>query len=336
MNSELVKIEDSNVLTVFTSEKGLDPFLSKVKAEIDGFTPDVSSKKGRDEVASMAYKISQTKSYLDKTGKELVDKLKQQPKAVDGERKRMRELLDSWRDEVRKPLTELEDAEKEVLTKLKLMCDVEGLTSNQIKSKLDECSSIDISFAVVKPKDLEKQLSQTLEFLNSKFTEIEALEIKQAEIERLQKEAEERARKEREERIAREAAEKARFEAENKAKLEAERIEKEKLQAIQAAEKAERDRVESEQRAEREKAEAIEREKREAEHREQLRIQAEKKAKADAEEAERKRKADYEHRRSVNNSILSALVSGGIPEDIAKQVITLSAQGLTSSLIINY
>lgn len=119
MNSELVKIEDSNVLTVFTSEKGLDPFLSKVKAEIDGFTPDVSSKKGRDEVASMAYKISQTKSYLDKTGKELVDKLKQQPKAVDGERKRMRELLDSWRDEVRNPLTELEDAEKEVLTKLK-------------------------------------------------------------------------------------------------------------------------------------------------------------------------------------------------------------------------
>lgn len=347
MSNELVTIEKSNVLAVFTTEKGLDPLLAKVRNEIDSFVPDVTTKKGRDEIASIAYKVAQTKSYLDKTGKELVDQLKQQPKMVDSERKRMRDTLDAWRDEVRAPLTALEDAEKEVLTMLQLSCDVESLTSAQIKERIYKVEQTDISFAVVKPKDLEKQLKHTLDLLAVKFAEVESAEVKQAEIERLQKEAAEREQKEREERIAREAAERARIEAETKARLEAERIENEKLKAVEAAERAERERVESEQRAERlrieaeqraerEKLEAIERERRDAERREQMRIQAEQQARLQQEEAERKRKADYEHRRAVNNAILSALTQNGVQEDVAKQVISLAAQCLTANLVINY
>ena len=347
MPNELVTIEKQNVLTVFTTENGLDPLLEKVRSEIDCFVPDVTTKKGRDEIASIAYKVAQTKSYLDKTGKELVDQLKQQPKMVDSERKRMRDTLDAWRDEVRAPLTALEDAEKEVLSKLDFMRNIETLTSEQIKERINQVGEFDISFAVIKPKDLEKQKTFTIDFLQAKFDEVSALEIKQAEIERLQKEAAEREQKEREERIAREAAERARVEAETKARLKAERIESEKRQAIEAAERAERERIESEQRAERlrieaeqraerEKKEAIERERRDAEHREQMRIQAEQQAKLQQEEVERKRKADYEHRRAVNNAILSALVQNGIKEDVAKQVISLAAQGLTANLVINY
>lgn len=347
MTTELVTIEKANVLTVFTTEKGLDPLLAKVRNEIDSFVPDVTTKKGRDEIASIAFKVAQTKTYLDKAGKELVDELKQQPKMVDAERKRMRDLLDAWKDEVRAPLTALEDAEKEVLSKLEFMRGIDTLTSVQIQERINQAGEIDISFAVIKPKDLEKQKAFTLEFLQAKYDEVNALEVKQAEIERLQKEAAEREQKEREEKIAKEAAERARIEAETKAKLEAERIEKEKRQAIEAAERAERERIESEQRAERlrieaeqraerEKQEAIERERREAEHREQMRIQAEQMAKAQAEEAERKRKADHEHRRAVNNEVLQALLSNGIDEATAKEVIKLSAQGLTGRMIINY
>lgn len=347
MTTELVTIEKANVLTVFTTEKGLDPLLAKVRNEIDSFVPDVTTKKGRDEIASIAFKVAQTKTYLDKAGKELVDELKQQPKMVDAERKRMRDLLDAWKDEVRAPLTALEGAEKEALAKLEFMRGIDTLTSVQIQERINQVGEIDISFAVIKPKELEKQKAFTLEFLQAKFDEVNALEVKQAEIERLQKEAAEREQKEREERIAREAAERARIEAETKAKLEAERIENEKRQAIEAAERAERERIESEQRAERlrieaeqraerEKQEAIERERREAEHREQIRIQAEQIAKAQAEEAERKRKADHEHRRAVNNEILQALLANDIDEATAKEVIKLSAQGLTGRMIINY
>lgn len=346
-SNELVTIEQSNVLQVFTTEKGLDPLLSKVQEEINSFVPDVTTKKGRDAIASIAYKVSQTKSYLDNTGKKLVDDLKKQPKAVDAERKRMRELLDKWRDEVRKPLTDLEDSEKEVIGKFTSLTEIEGLNSEFVSRKLEEAKSIDIDFAVIKPKELEKKKQDTIEFLQSEFESLKDSEAKQAEIERLQKEAAEREQKEREEIIAREAAEKARIEAEQKAKMEAEKAERERLRAIQEKEQAERDRIESEQRAERmrieaqeraerEKQEAIERERREAEHRENMRIQAEQRAKAEAEEAERKRLANVEHKRAVNNEILAALVNGEIPEDIAKEVIKLAAQGLAGRMIINY
>ena len=346
-SNELVTIEPSNVLTVFTTEKGLDPLLAKVKDEIDGFKPDITTKKGRDAIASIAYKVSQTKSYLDKTGKTLTDKLKAQPKAVDAERKRMRDLLDSWRDEVRKPLTEMEDAEKDVLNKIEYLCLTDDLNSDQILSRLNEVSSIDIEFAVIKVKELEKAKQDAAELLTKKHQDLKAQEEVQAEIERLQKEAAEREQKEREERIARESAEKAKLEAEQKAKAEQERVERERLHAIEAAEKAERHRIESEQRAERmrieaeqraerEKQELIESQKRQAEHNEKMRLQAEQQAKAEAEEIERKRLANKEHRRSVNNEILNALKDGGISEDIAKEVITLAAQGLTGRLQINY
>lgn len=346
-SNELVAIEPSNVLTVFTTEKGLDPLLAKVKDEVDGFTPDVTTKKGRDAIASIAYKVAQTKTYLDKTGKALTDKLKAQPKAVDAERKRMRDLLDSWRDEVRKPLTDMEDAEKEVLSKFDFLCSIEDLNSEQILSRLHQVESVDIDFAVIKVKELERAKSGSVDFLTSKHQELKAKEDAQAEIERLQKEAAEREQKEREERIARESAEKAKLEAEQKAKADQERVEREKLQAIEAAERAERQRIESEQRAERnrieaeqraerEKQELIESQKRQAEHNEKMRLQAEQQARAEAEEVERKRLANKEHRREVNNEALAALIDGGIDEATAKEVITLAAQGLAGRLTINY
>ena len=34
-------------IEVYSTECGLDPYLAKVRAEIDGFTPDVSTPKGR-------------------------------------------------------------------------------------------------------------------------------------------------------------------------------------------------------------------------------------------------------------------------------------------------
>lgn len=347
MANELITIEPQNALTVFTTEKGLDPFLAKVRAEIDSFVPDVTTKKGRDAIASIAHKVAQTKTAIDKTGKELTDKLKEQPKLVDAERKRMRDLLDQWKDEVRAPLTALEDAEKEVLNNLKYLSFVSELNSEHIKLRLSQVSEIDIDFAVIKPKDLAQAKDAAIETLTKALDQALESEQKQAEIERLQREAAEREQKEREERIAREAAERARAEAEAKAKAEAERIELERRQAIEAAEKAERDRVESEQRAERmrieaeqraerEKQEAVERERRESEYREQMRIQAEQRAKAEAEEAERKRLANVEHRRSVNNEILQALTSQGVDENTAKEVIKLAAQGLAARLVINY
>src|SRR5690606_15960611 len=98
-------------LQVFQAPNGLDPYLQQIRAEIDSFVPDVSTKKGRDAIASIAHKVARSKTALDNVGKELVAELKEIPKKIDAERKRMRDTLDAWKDEVRAPLNEWEQAE---------------------------------------------------------------------------------------------------------------------------------------------------------------------------------------------------------------------------------
>ena len=98
-------------MAVFSADKGLEPWLQQIRVEIDGFTPDISSRKGRDAIASMAYKVARSKTALDNVGKQLVADLKEIPKKIDAERKRVRDTLDAWQEEVRRPLTEWQAAE---------------------------------------------------------------------------------------------------------------------------------------------------------------------------------------------------------------------------------
>ena len=108
---------EENALQVYSAPNGLDPYLARIRAEIDGFIPNVTTKKGRAEIASIAAKVAKSKTALDGIGKELVARLKDVPKKIDGERKRMRDTLDAWKDEVRKPLTDWEEAEQARIVK---------------------------------------------------------------------------------------------------------------------------------------------------------------------------------------------------------------------------
>ena len=112
MNTEVVLIEKTNALEIFTTIKGLDPVIEKIKAEIKAFVPDITTAKGRKEIGSMAYKVSQSKTHIEKVGKELADELKRQPKLISEESKRVRIILEGLRDEVRKFLTDLDNIEK--------------------------------------------------------------------------------------------------------------------------------------------------------------------------------------------------------------------------------
>ncbi|EPG5927155.1 hypothetical protein L4P45_005864 [Pseudomonas aeruginosa] len=95
--NQLVEVPaKETALQVYSAANGLDPFLAKIREEIDGFVPDVTTRKGREAIASIAYKVARSKTALDNVGKELVAELKEVPKKIDAERKRMRDLLDSW------------------------------------------------------------------------------------------------------------------------------------------------------------------------------------------------------------------------------------------------
>ena len=110
--TDLVVIEKTNALAVFTSQEQLDPLIEAIEKEARSLVPDLSTKKGRDAIASMAHKVARSKTYIDNAGKDLVAELKALPKQIDESRRLVRERLDALKDEVRRPLTEWE-AEQE-------------------------------------------------------------------------------------------------------------------------------------------------------------------------------------------------------------------------------
>ncbi|EMH2077450.1 hypothetical protein N0P37_004840, partial [Citrobacter freundii] len=110
--TDLVVIEKQNAMAVFTTKEQLDPIIEAIEKEARSLVPDVSTKKGRDAIASMAHKVARSKTYIDNAGKDLVAELKALPKQIDESRRIVRERLDALKDEVRRPLTEWE-AEQE-------------------------------------------------------------------------------------------------------------------------------------------------------------------------------------------------------------------------------
>lgn len=353
MSTELALVPPKETaLQVFQAANGLDPYLQQIRAEIDAFVPDVSTKKGRDAIASIAHKVARSKTALDNVGKELVAELKEIPKKIDAERKRMRDTLDAWKDEVRAPLNEWEQAEADRVARHTDRIDwlrnrddqVAELSAADIQARIAEAEAVEVGPDWEEfEAEAHRVKAATLTTLQLALTKRQAYEAEQAELERLRAEAAQREQKDREERIAREAAEQAQREAEQRAqaerdaaakreadakaaaerrelelKLQAEQAEREKLEAQQRAEQAERDAAE---RAER--AAAAERQ-RQAD--EQARIEAEAKA----------READIAHKTAVLTSIKEAFMSAGVTEEQAKAIINMIRKGEVPSVSITY
>lgn len=112
--TDLVVIEKTNALAVFTSQEQLDPLIEAIEKEARSLVPDLSTKKGRDSIASMAHKVARSKTYIDNAGKDLVAELKALPKQIDESRRLVRERLDALKDEVRRPLTEWESEQERI------------------------------------------------------------------------------------------------------------------------------------------------------------------------------------------------------------------------------
>ncbi|MRT01919.1 coiled-coil domain-containing protein [Ewingella americana] len=309
---------------------GLDAYLEHIKASVSE-APDLSTKKGRDRVASLAASVSRSKTAIEKPGREYLKRLKEAVKPAEQEIKRFVDACDAIRDATRQPLTEWE-AEQERLAAEKQMLDwhVEALELNE-------------SFDKERAERFEADHEVAL-LMNDKFDR-DAADAK-AEVERLKKEHEER--------IAKEAVEKARIEAEAAAQREREaalqreadlkaqaaqaesnRIAAEKKaeqDRIDAANKADADRLAAEQRAEREKQEAIAAEQLKAKQKEDARLAEEKRI---ADEAAA-RAANVEHKRAINQQAVAELVAAGISEECAVQCVKAIAKGQVSAIHITY
>ncbi len=313
MANELVVIEQATALDLFTAPEKVNQMLERIKSlaeeERKELDSDLSVVKNRKAFASLAYKVTQTKTAIDKAGKLVVDDLKELPKKVDAARKLFRDELDSLSDGIRKPLTEWEEKEK-------AREEAEAL-KKQIELDHEEALQMNELFDLRKAEEERQRIAREEEMKR------QAAEQARIEAERkARQEIESAARRERE---AKEAAERAEREKQ-------EAIQRAEQTAKEAKEKAERDAKEAQERAEREKQLAIEAERKKAREAEQARLAEEERKRQE----EAKRQADKEHQKAINNQAMQDLIDAGIPEECAKNCIIAIAKNLVSNVKIHY
>ncbi|HGW3864782.1 TPA: hypothetical protein ACNICC_002377 [Klebsiella variicola] len=318
---DLVVIEKKNAMAVFTNNDQLDPLIEAIEKEARSLVPDVTTKKGRDAIASMAHKVARSKTYIDNAGKDLVAELKALPKQIDESRRVVRERLDALKDEVRRPLTEWEAEQERIKAEEAMLAlHVEALVMNE---------------------DFDRQLAARIEsdhemalLMNDAFDREQADKAAEAERQRIAHEEE----------IKRLAAAAAAREVEQRAQREREEAAHREAVLKAQAEQAGRDRIAAEQKAEADKQAAIEAERRkaqeeadrirrEAEQREQARL-AEEKRKADE---QARREADVKHRKAVGTEIVKALLANtSLTRDQAIEVLTAVKDGRIPHTGISY
>lgn len=329
-------------VATFTDEKAFEDLYEKIVKKVGEHVPDVSTKAGRDAIASLAYKVARTKTTLDKQGKDLTEEWRKNTSKVNATRNTISDRLEALQKTVRKPLTDWEVAEQARIDKhqaaldllLSLITTPLGLPSADLKTMLVTVDGIvvDASWeefedrAALAKQDAVASLTRLIDVAvkrEADAAELAALRAAQAE---------------------RDRQEADRLASEEAARAEAVRIERERLAeeqrkdaiaqaAAYAAEKAERDAQARIDAAEQEAREANERAERAAEA-ERQRI-ADEQASQVAEQ--QRREADIEHRRTVNNTVVNALVAcAEISPDQAKKIVAHMVSGLIPNVTFNY
>ncbi|HAT1663552.1 TPA: hypothetical protein I8Y34_002789 [Raoultella ornithinolytica] len=310
---------------------GLDAYLDQIRQAVNE-VPDLTTKKGRDRVASLAAQVSRSKTAIEKPGRKYLKRLKEAVRPAEEEIKRFVDACDELRDATRRPLTEWE--------------------AEQDRIKAEEAMNALHAEALAMNEEFDRQLAARIEsdhemalLMNDAFDREQAEKKAEAERQRIA----------REEEIKRQAEEKAKREAAEKAQREIDAAAAREREAILAKERAERERIEAQQRAEREQREAAERAerekqaaveaerrkaqeeadriRREAEQREQARL-AEEKRKADE---QTRREADVRHRKAVGTEIVKALLAKtSLTRDQAIEVLLAIKDGNIPHTGINY
>lgn len=352
-STDLITIETLKAIDVF-KPGAVEKLITDLEAKVRAIPmADHTTKKGRDEIVSLAHKVTRSKTALDELGKTHVADLKKAAGVVDADRRLIRLRLDDLKDEVRRPVTEYEEAEeKRIATHTANMETLQALdtfaarqdTIHEINSRLSTLSELEYltweefsdgaNRLLAKMKASLTALGERAVKQNEERAELERLRKAEADRQEAQRKIDaERAQKERDERIAAQAYQ----EAKDKAAEDSRRAEAERTAAIARAEKAERDAKDAAEKAERDKAVAFE----QAERNRKAAVEAERKRVADAQAAEeaatKKREANKAHLARVNNAALADLMKvPGVTDKIGKAVIIAIASGKVPNITVNY
>ena len=331
---------------------GLDPYYQQIRNQVLSEVPDLNTKAGIARVKSLARIVSESKTAIEKPGRNYLKQLKEMPKVIEAELRDWVTKMDALRDEVRQPVTELEEKEKariaaldQRLNEIHQIGSVAGLDilpSETITAWIGKLEAISVDATWDEYQDraaLAKEAAKVkLEaFLQTRLT----WEAQQAEIARLKAEQEEKDRIQREQQIAAQA----RHEAEQKALREKLESEQRERAAKDAAARAEREAAEAKERLDREQQESAERERlaaeRAAEQERQRQIDEQNRIAREDEQRKAEaaaKAANVEHRRQYNREVIAAMQTAlpNLSEQDAITLLTAIVQQKVPHVTIQY
>jgi hypothetical protein len=273
--TSLAVIETTSAALVY-APGALTALVDKLKQEVRGqlATLDVSIPSQRARIISLSARVASAKVKLDKLGDSLIEEHRAVVTAVNADRKAMRDDLDAFKVEVRKPVTDLENAETARKAAheaaLAAIPEAEGYGASESVTELEQRFTFLMNYPARDWQEFSTRARNVLMeeihrtdvlLVRAKKREADALELIL-----LRAEAAERAIKEREEAAAKAAQEAAERRAEEQARIareaaerERRRIENERIEAEARAKQAEAERIAAEQKAERDLKEAAHR-----------------------------------------------------------------------------
>lgn len=242
-------ISDETAPVVYV-QNGLKPFLQMIKDEVSGEVPDLSTVKGRERIASLAFTVSKRKAAVEKPGRDYLRKIKELPKIIEVELREFVRDADALRDEIRKPLTDWEAAEvarrdkhADAIQRLKdLAVFTETPTAAFVAQVIAdlELVAIDESWEEFLPEAAQVK-DKSLATLRALLADRTKHEAELAVIAKFNAEQAIREQQERDAEIARKAAEQARIDAEQRAQAERDAASKREQALIDQAAQAQRE-----------------------------------------------------------------------------------------------
>lgn len=351
---ELQVLEQNVIVQAFATQGGTEALFERIAEQARSFVPDVTTRKGREEIGSVAMKVSKSKTLTEKYAKDLVAEEKARIKLIDDDRIQFCKKMDSLRDEILAPRDAWEQVEKDRVEKHK--ADIEKIQDFAHPSILADMSAIRISEQIRMLdvleicslfEEFEEQAKiakyETLEVLRTALTNREKYEAEQAELERLRQAEQVRIQQERDAQIALEAAKVAENLAKEKARLIAERVAHERAEAEQREARllAEKEAAELREQALKQKAidDAGQAEiaKQQAIEAERKRIEAEQFAQAEVvRKAQEAREANVAHKKQICSEALKGLTDLGVPEELGKEILRAINKGLVPHVSIKF
>lgn len=230
-------------LTAFFADgKNLDELYAGIEKTARGLVADPLTKEGASQIKGCARQLASLKKAIDDLGKDVVAELKDLPKKIDANRKKFRDSMDALQDDIRRPVTEIENREDEIEGIKNTHVRLAGANSDQLKAEIDAIRAIPLteekwheSLEKAKAAIDGEAKALALQMDAALKREAEAREL--AELRRKQEEAE---RIIREQKIKEEAAKRAKEEAEARAAAEKARLQREKEEAERRAAEAEK------------------------------------------------------------------------------------------------